>query len=262
MSEPSGPGDLYSRADYRRMVAWGKRIERERPFLERLLEAAPDRSVVDLGCGTGEHVAFFATIADRAVGIDASPSMIEAARDHEDRGAARFLLGDARDAPRLLDGERGYGLVVCLGNVLPHLREEDELDAFLGAAHEVLAPGGMFLVQILNYARILDLGERHLPLSFRDGDDGKEIVFLRLMTPEDEDRVLFFPTTLEVDPAAEEPVRVVRTKRVSLRPWRATELSTRLRHIGFDVRLHGDMQGGPYEPAVSTDLVLVATRSP
>ena len=61
MSEdPNRPNDPYSRTEYRRMVAWDARIERESPFLLRILDKAPAKSLVDLGCGTGEHVAFFA----------------------------------------------------------------------------------------------------------------------------------------------------------------------------------------------------------
>ena len=45
--EPRGPGDPYSRVEYRRVIAWDRRIAREGPFLRRLLQSAPDRSVLD-----------------------------------------------------------------------------------------------------------------------------------------------------------------------------------------------------------------------
>lgn len=260
-SEPRGAGDPYSRTEYRRLIAWERRIEREGPFLAGLLAEAPDRSVLDLGCGTGEHVAWFATEGARTVGLDRSESMIEAAREHEAKGAGRFVLGDALEADRLLADEAPFGMAICLGNMLPHLQGEGELDRFLAAAHGVLAEDGLLLVQLLNYRRIVEQGIRHLPVNVRDGDEGREIVFLRLMQPRPDGRMLFFPTTLELDPESEEPIRLKTTRRVELRAWTADDLVTRGERAGFRIALHGDMLGGAFDPLGSQDLVVVATRA-
>ncbi len=69
------------------MIAWPARIEREAPFLREVLETAPEASVLDLGCGTGEHADFLASRGFRAVGIDRSEAQIAKAR--RVRGAAR-----------------------------------------------------------------------------------------------------------------------------------------------------------------------------
>ena len=99
---------------------------------------APERSVIDLGWGTGEHVAFFSNEEVRAVGLDRSEAMIEAARDYEETGKGRFVLGDATEARAALGNEPPFGLAICLGNVLPpHVTEDAELARFLAAAHEV-----------------------------------------------------------------------------------------------------------------------------
>ena len=260
MTEARGQDDPYSRVDYRRVVAWESRIRREGPFLLRLLADAPDASVIDLGCGTGEHVAFFAEHGARSVGIDRSPAMIEKARSYERTGTGRFLAGDAADAADLLSAESPFGLALCLGNVLPHVPDAAALAALLGAAHDVLRPGGLCLIQLLNYERILAEGARHLPLSFRAGDDGEEIVFLRLLRPLPDGSLEFFPTTLVLDPESEEPVRVQGTKRIRLRPWTRRELAPAFDAAGFDVRWCGDMVGGAYAAGESTDLVIVGRR--
>lgn len=252
--------DQYSRVEYRKLIAWKKRIEREGPFLRGLIERAPDRSVLDIGCGTGEHTAFFAELGCRAVGLDASESMIEAARDHERAGLGRYVLGDGLAAREALGDESPFGLALCLGNMLPHVEQDEELERFVTSVHDALLPGGALLLQMLNYAGFLARGVRHLPLNFRPGEDGREIVFLRVLNPEAGGRVLFFPTVLELDPEAEEPVRVHSTKRIEMRAWTADDLVPRLGAHGFDVRLYGDMQGGAFDPVESHDLVLVGTR--
>ncbi|MDH3224662.1 MAG: class I SAM-dependent methyltransferase [Gemmatimonadota bacterium] len=259
-TSPTPGGDPYSRTEYRRLIAWTPRIEREAPWLMEVLAEAPDRSVLDIGPGTGEHTAFFADQGARAVGLDASPSMIESAKEYEAQGRGRFILGDAREADRVLEDEPPFGMAICLGNVLPHLTGDEDLEALFGAMNRVLLPGGKLLIQILNYDRILSQGLRHLPLNFRsDADDG-EIVFLRLMTPADDGRILFFPTTLRLDPTSEEPVSVSGSKRVELRAWNASEVSGALDRAGFAVTLHGDMQGGAFDVSSSPDLVVLATR--
>jgi len=259
-NEPGRPDDPYSRAEYRRLIAWERRIAREAPFLEQMLGRAPDRSVLDIGCGSGEHTAFFARAGCRAVGLDRSEAMIEAAREHEARGEGRFVLGDALEGVAALADEPPFGLALCLGNMLPHLETDDALVRFVGAVRALLAPRGVFLLQILNYVRILEGGIRALPVNVRAGEGDEEIVFLRLMTPQPDGRILFFPTTLTLDATSEEPVAVRTTRRVPLRAWTAEDLSPRFEQAGFDVRLYGDMEGGSYEPRSSGDLVLVAVR--
>jgi len=262
MTDPT-PGqdapDPYARSEYRRLIAWEARIKREGPFLTEALERAPERSVLDVGCGTGEHTAFFARLGARSMGIDRSEEMISRAKDYEARSEGRFLLGDVTRAPELRK-EPPFGLAICLGNMLPHIIEEATLEALLNAVRDALLPGGLLVLQILNYRRILDQGIRHLPVNFREGDGEEEIVFLRLIKPVSSQRILFFPTTLVVDAEGSEPVSVRRTKRVELRPWTAEQLVPAFEGAGFQVELHGDLEGGEFVEQESHDLVLVAVR--
>ncbi len=257
---PGEPGDPYSRSEYRRLIAWERRIEREGPLFERLLAAAPERSVLDLGCGTGEHVAWFARQGVRAVGLDRSESMLTAARDHEARGEGRFVQGDVLEARAALAPEPPFGLALCLGNMLPHLLTDADLARFVEGVRTSLVPGGLLLLQILNYERIVGQGLRALPVNVRPGEDGEEIVFLRLMTPQPDGHLLFFPTTLTLDADSEEPVAVKTTRRVPLRAWTAADLRSQFEAAGMRVHVFGNMQAGPYAPETSPDVVLTAQR--
>lgn len=255
--------DPYSRLSYRRLIAWPRRIRREWPFLEKILAEAPSRRLLDLGCGTGEHARFLAEQGFDVVGVDLSESMIAKAREvpleEGAAGSVRFVLGDAADLDSLVEG--GFGGALSIGNMLPHVREQAALRRAFAAVRRLLLPGAAFCLQILNYEKIFAAGQRHLPLNFRaapEGDAG-EVVFLRLMTLNDDGTVIFNPTSLHYRPGEESPVEVVSSKNVHLRGWKRTEIEALLDEAGFSRRtLYGGMEEKPYEALDSADLVVVA----
>jgi len=252
--------DPYSRLDYRRMVAWPRRRQREWPLLEEVLETAPARRVLDLGCGTGEHSRLFTEHGFEVVGVDRSETMIAKARAAGEPEGVRFVEGDLRRVGDLAVLGR-FGAAVCLGNTLPHLTEPEDLRHLATGLARVLLPGAPLLLQILNYDRIFERGERHLPLNFRsapEGEDG-ELVFLRLMTPRPDGTVIFNPSTLRYRPDADPPLEVDHARRVVLRGWRRAEIETALGEAGFDrFDAWGSFEKDPFEPRESRDLLLCA----
>ncbi len=272
--------DPYSRLEYRRLIAWPARIRREWPLLEEVLTGpraagGPSKRLLDLGCGTGEHARFLTEQGFEVVGVDASASMIEKALEQgvapegrpatcapEGRPATlppglSFVHGDVAELDRLTGGR--FDGAICLGNTLPHVRTTEALESFLHGLRRRLSPGASWILQLLNYERIVARGERHLPLNFRPHEDG-ESVFLRLMEVGDDGRVLFFPTTLRFRPDADPPVSVVASKRVELRGWRRLELEAAFDAAGFpERRLYGSFDRQPFEPLESRDLIMVSS---
>jgi SAM-dependent methyltransferase len=255
---PSSAADPYSRVDYRRMIAWPERIEREWPFIERVLASGPSRRILDLGSGTGEHARFLAAHGFEVVGIDASESMLAKATEEPLPDSLRFVRGDLAEVDSLVEGD--FGGALCLGNTLPHLAEEDHLARAFRAARARLLRGAPLLLQIVNYDRVFASRQRHLPLNFRPGDaPGEEIVFLRLMDPRPDGTVVFNPTTLRYRPGQEPPVEVVSTRNVLLRGWKREEVERLLAEASFaDRELYGGMREEPYLADASPDLVVVA----
>ncbi len=257
--KPDSGDDLYSRVDYRRFVAWPKRIRREAPFLMEVLEKAPTRSVIDLGCGTGEHCRFLAGKGFAAVGLDRSESMLAKAQEQPLPPNLRFVLAELQQVREAVKTQ--FGAAISLGNTLVHLTRRQDLKEAFASLVQVLEPRGLFLFQILNYERIFEKNIRHLPLNFRQEDDG-EIIFVRLMELLEEGRIRFCPTTLKYNPQVDPPVQVVRTRMTEIRGWRREDLTPLLQSAGFSIlSIHGDMKGGPFEPGNSHDLVVVAQRA-
>ncbi len=249
--------DPYSRVDYVRMVAWEGRLAREMPFLcDRLGKPRADRPVFDLGCGPGRHTEALAQAGYRAIGIDISESMLEK-RSLEPAGV-RFLRGDMACLP--LRGKGISGGAVCLGNTLVALEQDDRYRECFRTVCELLEPGAPFVIQVLNYARILSKGIRHLPLNFRPTEDG-EIIFLRIMDPIAPDQLRFELVTLERKNGRE--TELVRTTSTLLRPLQHSELTRFLKEAGFDSTiLFGSYDGAPFDPDESTDVLIVARRTP
>ncbi len=264
-SPPSSAGearpedDPYSRVDYRRMVAWPRRIKREAPFLRQVLADIRIRSVIDLGCGSGEHSRFLAAEGYSVVGLDRSDSMLAKASEQPLPPNLQFLLGDLQDVTTLV--KKRFGAAICLGNTLVHLTAEEDLHRAVAGVAEILEDNGVLLFQILNYEPLFEGTVRHLPLNFRPEKEGGEAIFLRLMEPLEGDRVRFCPSTLMYNPELDPPLRVVRSRIVELRGWRQKHLLPLLESVGLRVEgIHGDMEAGPFAPSQSQDLVVVARK--
>lgn len=265
MVETGRPEDAYGRIQYRGLINWPERLRREVPLIRRVLETAPLKAILDLGCGTGEHSRFMGSLGYAVTGIDGSEAQIRAAREanpeEESAGPLRFIHGELTSIGSLVPASQGGA--VCLGNTLPHLTDGEALQRFFAGLASRLAPGAPFLLQILNYDRILDRGERTFPLSIRPGGDlGEEIVFLRLMTSRADGSVIFTPATLRYRPGMEPPLELVSAQNVPLRGWRRSELEGYLYAAGFKVEdAFGNMDGDPWSPE-TPDLVLWAVKTP
>jgi SAM-dependent methyltransferase len=251
------PDDPYSRVDYRRLIAWPERIEREWPFLQRTFGGSG--RLLDLGCGTGEHTRFLASRGFDVTGVDSSPAMLAKATDTPVPANVHFVAGDIVQIDALVEGQ--YDGALCVGNTLPHLGEDARLAELRRGLRGRLRPGAPFLLQILNYERILGKQLRFLPLDFRGADQaGGEVVFLRLMTPIGNGRIVFTPTTLRYRAAGDPPLEVVSSRNVTLRAWTRDELSAALRDAGFrSIESFGTVDAAvPYVGLESRDVVIVA----
>ena len=126
-------------------------------FLDSLIPAerrSQEPRALDAGCATGAHALGLAALGWKVVGIDSEAAMIDAAQKLavkvELSGKASFLEADILGIEERF-GKGSFDLVICLGNTLPHLGSPGAA-SFLAQAHAVLAPGGVIVLQTLNFS--------------------------------------------------------------------------------------------------------------
>jgi 2-polyprenyl-3-methyl-5-hydroxy-6-metoxy-1,4-benzoquinol methylase len=99
--------------------------------------------VLDVGCGTGEHVLMAAEAGLESTGIDIAPTAIGLARAKaKERGIdARFLVGDACDL-----GSLGEAFDTILDCGLFHVFEDADRARFVASLAAAIRPGGRYFM--------------------------------------------------------------------------------------------------------------------
>ncbi len=126
---------------YDRIYQWkdyGKDIERLLDLLERYGPPLGDQ-LLDIGCGTGNHVALLADSFD-CTGIDVEEPMLAIAR--EKVPSATFLPGDMRT----VDLGRRFDVITSLFGTIGYAGDEEGLEACISNMSRHLRPGGLLVI--------------------------------------------------------------------------------------------------------------------
>jgi len=242
-------------SDYDRFVSWPGRLAFELPFITRLI--APGARVLDAACGTGMHAIALAQQGYAAAGADLSPRMIERARANAAAAGASVAFEAAGFGALAQAFDEPFDALLCLGNSLPHLLTPADLAAALADFAACLRPGGRLLVQNRNFDAVLAARQRWMePQAHREGQD--EWLFVRFYDFTPDGLITFNILTLKRSAGGPWSQSVISTQ---LYPLRQVELVDALARAGFgEITRYGGMDGAPFDPAASGNLVLSAVK--
>ena len=129
-------------------------LVRVREAFRRAVEPHAAASVLDVGCGPGTDLAWFAERYPRRryAGIDVSPRMVALARTRLAVQGARVERGCAEDVARVFPGEQ-FDLIYSF---FGPLNTEPDLGRAVAALTQVVAPGGVLVLTFVSRTFVLD----------------------------------------------------------------------------------------------------------
>ena len=104
------------------------------------------RTLLDVACGTGTHLAEFARLGYRVAGTDLSEPMLEMARARLG-GDVPLVAGSFEDLPGALTKMAPFDLVTCLFSSIAYAANVETLQRVLGDLAALLGPGGALVVE-------------------------------------------------------------------------------------------------------------------
>jgi ubiquinone/menaquinone biosynthesis C-methylase UbiE len=212
--------------------------------------------ILELGCGTGRVTIPVARTGARIVGIDRSSEMLghalKRARRAGSRGGPTFLRGDIRFLP--FGTSARFDLVMAPYGILQSLVRESDVKATLASVARVLAPGGIFGVDLVPDLPVWK--EYRHKVRFRGlRRGGTSRITLVESVRQDRAKKL----TLFDQEYIEQRGRERTTRRFTLvfRTLTVPQMSKRLEKAGFQIKaVLGDYSGEPWDPRADVWLIL------
>jgi SAM-dependent methyltransferase len=157
---------LYAEKDY----------DRECDVIEAAFTSAgaPIATVLDLGCGTGNHALRLASRGYRVMGVDSSAEMLTRAREKSASGSVvRWLEGDVRN----VDAGGPYDAALLMFAVLGYQHTNDDVRATFANIRRHLSVGGLLIFDAWHGPAVLTdrPGSRARVIETADGPVAREV---------------------------------------------------------------------------------------
>jgi glycine/sarcosine N-methyltransferase len=237
--------------DYDEMTGFDDRFENEAAVFNEIIRRYSIKSALDAGAGTGFHSLILAKLGVQVTAVDISSKMIDRLRQNARRLdlSVHTVVSDFENISNSVNTT--FDAVLCLGNSFVHLLTDNALEKTLSNFYSLLKPGGVLLIQILNYDKIMKERKRIQNIKKRGNTR-----FVRLYDYCNER--LFF-NILKLTDTDTETDHSIQT--VELRPLRKVELADFLKNTGFTrVEHYGSLSFEPFTETGSSNLVTVAQR--
>ncbi len=207
-------------------------------FIDRIKPITKHETILEIGCATGNLTELLYSKSDHVIGLDLDDALLEEASKKYPH--MTFINENMLNISNF---KTNFDRIVCFGNTLVHLPDRDAVTSFFNRVYEQLNDNGLFIVQIINYDRIVSQNIDHLPTIEND-----HIKFTR--DYDLKNGYVSFDTELVI----KETSQVIESK-LPLLTLQQNEIQTYLEMAGFkDIQFYGNLKGDLIQP---TDIPLL-----
>ncbi len=211
----------------------------------------PPKSVLDIACGTGGYSIELSELGYNVTASDIDDEMINELNNKISENGYRISVKKSNmlDVDKNVCGK--FDLAFCIGNSVVHLANKQEVIKFFKAAKRLIKRHGSFVVQIINFNRIINKGITELP-KIVNKETG--LVFERYYRYDSVENKIYFKTILSVEDKKLE-------NEIELLPLLHDEIIDLLAAANFkQVCSYGDFKGGEFDENNSFVLILEAKK--
>jgi ubiquinone/menaquinone biosynthesis C-methylase UbiE len=231
---------------------------RDIAFWRRVALGTKGRAL-ELGCGTGRVALPIARAGRAIVGVDRSEAMLVRARARVQRAKLqrklRLVRGDIRHLPF---PDRSFSLVMAPYGILQSLLVERDLKDTLDAVTRVLAPNGLFGLELVADLPAWDEYSKRVSLRGKRGAKGTPITLFESVKQDRAKGVTRFEQEF-VEGRGRSAVR--RTFSLAFRTVTVPQMAKRLEKAGLEIEaVLGDYRGGPWDLRADAWIILARRR--
>lgn len=211
-------------------------------FIASLVKHKTNPSLLDLGCGSGEHLGALSQRGVRCTGIDISADMLAQARERFPEGI-EFIRASMSD----IDYDNDFDIIISLFGSFDYLIHDPEIESMLLKIRKALKPGGLGVLEIWNSPPILKIREKEIGPVSSTSHNGSLIQRERGFKLRDD----VFKTVVEVNYRytinGPDGMKTVRDRHL-MRCFTAGEITRFITAAGFSVlNIFANFSSEPYE---------------
>ena len=200
-------------------------------FVESIKKISSEEKILDIGCATGNLTEFLGEKTRNIVGIDLDKELLKEAKEkHPNLNFENMNMLKINEKFE----ENSFDRVVSFGNTLVHLDSREEVEEFFQKVYKTLKFNGFFIVQIINYNRIIEKNIKNLPTI-----DNEKVKFVRDYEYDKSIGKVDFITELTIKEA-----NLNIKNNIKLLALTKIEIQKFLGEIGFrNIEFYGDFEG-------------------